>query len=391
MIFPQPLTPDGVEHIATHKYVGGKYTPLDNVLNPFWFWATEHVPMWMAPNLITMLGLMCNVAAFILFWTLSPSFGSDVEPWVFYFCALMGWLYQTLDAMDGKQARRTGSSTPLGQLFDHGCDCLNINGMHAAGASCLALGPTWWTMMVLVTLYIAFFVAQWQEMYTGQLQTALFVGPIGWGVTEMQYLLMAVCCVTGWYGGALFQQPSPYSLSNLAIVGPWVAEGRTLGHLVALGMSLFSLAAATMAICQTVPTLLRQGGTSALGRALLQLTPILSVAASALAMPAWAVNVHAKFLVLATGLLMAHLTNKMITFSMAKQSFPVAQPAVVPHIAVCFALRNMAPADARAAPLAMGLALFAGFTWIRWVVGAIQQICARLSIQVFTITPKKVE
>ena len=114
MIFPQPLTPDGVEHIATHKYVGGKYTPLDNVLNPFWFWATEHVPMWMAPNLITMLGLMCNVAAFILFWTLSPSFGSDVEPWVFYFCALMVWLYQTLDAMDGKQARRTGSSTPAG-------------------------------------------------------------------------------------------------------------------------------------------------------------------------------------------------------------------------------------------------------------------------------------
>lgn len=26
------------------------------------------------------------------------------------------------DCMDGKQARRTGSSSPLGQLFDHGCD-----------------------------------------------------------------------------------------------------------------------------------------------------------------------------------------------------------------------------------------------------------------------------
>lgn len=27
---------------------------------------------------------------------------------------------QTLDAIDGKQARRTGSSSPLGELFDHG-------------------------------------------------------------------------------------------------------------------------------------------------------------------------------------------------------------------------------------------------------------------------------
>lgn len=26
--------------------------------------------------------------------------------------------------MDGKQARKTGNSTPLGLLFDHGCDSL---------------------------------------------------------------------------------------------------------------------------------------------------------------------------------------------------------------------------------------------------------------------------
>lgn len=28
--------------------------------------------------------------------------------------------YQSLDAIDGKQARRTGASGPLGELFDHG-------------------------------------------------------------------------------------------------------------------------------------------------------------------------------------------------------------------------------------------------------------------------------
>jgi phosphatidylglycerophosphate synthase len=31
---------------------------------------------------------------------------------------------QTFDAVDGKQARRTNSSSPLGELFDHGCDAL---------------------------------------------------------------------------------------------------------------------------------------------------------------------------------------------------------------------------------------------------------------------------
>lgn len=36
------------------------------------------------------------------------------------------WAYSSLDAIDGKQARRTGTSGPLGELFDHGCDALNL-------------------------------------------------------------------------------------------------------------------------------------------------------------------------------------------------------------------------------------------------------------------------
>lgn len=38
-------------------------------------------------------------------------------------------MYQSLDAIDGKQARRTGSSGPLGELFDHG---KTIRGVHGA-------------------------------------------------------------------------------------------------------------------------------------------------------------------------------------------------------------------------------------------------------------------
>lgn len=35
-------------------------------------------------------------------------------------CALGLFAYQTFDAIDGKQARRTGTGSPLGELFDHG-------------------------------------------------------------------------------------------------------------------------------------------------------------------------------------------------------------------------------------------------------------------------------
>lgn len=36
------------------------------------------------------------------------------------------WAYSSLDAIDGKQARRTGTSGPLGEFFDHGCDAVNL-------------------------------------------------------------------------------------------------------------------------------------------------------------------------------------------------------------------------------------------------------------------------
>lgn len=45
--------------------------------------------------------------------------------WAYLACALGLFIYQSLDAIDGKQARRTNSSTPLGELFDHGCDSLS--------------------------------------------------------------------------------------------------------------------------------------------------------------------------------------------------------------------------------------------------------------------------
>jgi phosphatidylglycerophosphate synthase len=37
------------------------------------------------------------------------------------------WIYSSLDAIDGKQARRTGETGPLGELFDHGCDAVNLS------------------------------------------------------------------------------------------------------------------------------------------------------------------------------------------------------------------------------------------------------------------------
>jgi len=55
------------------------------------------------------------------------TFKNTIPSWCFYYAAFCLWAYSTLDAIDGKQARRTKSSSPLGQLFDHGCDAFSVS------------------------------------------------------------------------------------------------------------------------------------------------------------------------------------------------------------------------------------------------------------------------
>lgn len=50
--------------------------------------------------------------------------------WAYILGALGLFIYQSLDAIDGKQARRTNSSSPLGELFDHGCDSISTGSLN---------------------------------------------------------------------------------------------------------------------------------------------------------------------------------------------------------------------------------------------------------------------
>lgn len=50
----------------------------------------------------------------------NPNLDTDCPPWVYLTWAIGLFLYQTFDAVDGTQARRTRQSGPLGELFDHG-------------------------------------------------------------------------------------------------------------------------------------------------------------------------------------------------------------------------------------------------------------------------------
>ncbi len=100
---------------------------LENVyiFNPFWdFIANNCYPDWLAPNVITLLGLIVPMVSLVAVAYLFPTLTGVFPPWLLALNAFALFWYSTLDATDGKQARRTDNCSPLGQILDHNLDQL---------------------------------------------------------------------------------------------------------------------------------------------------------------------------------------------------------------------------------------------------------------------------
>ena len=81
--------------------------------------------MWLAPNLITLVGFSFNVIPHLLMIALYGNrMDGYIDSWVCVMIGVAYFIYTTLDNSDGKQARRTGSGSPMGMLFDHGLDAM---------------------------------------------------------------------------------------------------------------------------------------------------------------------------------------------------------------------------------------------------------------------------
>lgn len=95
-------------------------------MNYFWEACVKLVPLWVAPNLITFVGWILVILSYANMLRYDYTFKEDIPASAFFFAAACIFIYMTLDAIDGKQARRTKTSSPLGQLFDHGCDSFSV-------------------------------------------------------------------------------------------------------------------------------------------------------------------------------------------------------------------------------------------------------------------------
>ena len=119
-----PLPTETLDNLKKYKYSYTNDSILYNhCMSPLLNKLVNYLPNTLAPNLITFFSLCCNIIASIIAYNDNGfDFSKPLKRSTCYIIGFFQLFYSLLDNIDGKQARRTGNSTPFGMIMDHGCD-----------------------------------------------------------------------------------------------------------------------------------------------------------------------------------------------------------------------------------------------------------------------------
>ena len=117
--FVLPLDPADPEPVERAAYDAAYKGVTDLLTLYLWRKPAFHLTRWaaqarMTPNMITAIGAVFCLLAFILFWRGEYWWG-----------VAAGFVFMVLDTVDGKLARCTGASSKWGNVFDHGIDLIH--------------------------------------------------------------------------------------------------------------------------------------------------------------------------------------------------------------------------------------------------------------------------
>jgi hypothetical protein len=228
----------------------------------------------------------------------------------------------------------------------------------------------------LCALQTSFFMAIWQEYYTGVLSTAF--GPIG--VTETQYALIGVAFFAAYLG--------PSGVSKVfasQMIVPWWAEPLPVGHVCAQMWVLFCIFLMSTSLYTTIPVARKIGK---LGESFSHFVPLVGLNAAVFAWHEDVLAQHTRLICLAIGCLFFYYTCQMIVFSMARMPFPVGQPTLVPIVLLsAFSHFDQTHAVQHKAILSCAL-VFVVITAL-WLNQFIKELTTKLGICCLTIPVKK--
>ncbi|KAL0215188.1 hypothetical protein P9112_007372 [Eukaryota sp. TZLM1-RC] len=145
------------------------------ILKPYWDWAINFFPATIAPNAITMIGLFSvAIPSFIIILLTFMQF--KVPAYLFFISGFSVFAYQTLDNLDGRQARRTKTSSALGEITDHCVDSFTTTIIGVSTLLGLGLDIPY-AIPLTILPQITFILCAIEEYFTGSLYLGVVNAP----------------------------------------------------------------------------------------------------------------------------------------------------------------------------------------------------------------------
>ena len=167
-----PLSQEVLENMKNFKYKSTDESILyQKCMSPCLNKVVNYLPRNLAPNLITLISLCFNILASIISYIDGGfDFSHKLKSRTCLIIGTFQLLYQLLDNIDGKQARRTGNSTPFGMLMDHGCDVFtNILTAYNLSKLLLVGNETFFSFSVFFGLLLGFYMMTYEEYKLGEM------------------------------------------------------------------------------------------------------------------------------------------------------------------------------------------------------------------------------
>ncbi len=167
------LTDHEKENIKNWKYAVEDRSYISALFNPFWNWLCSLIPETVAPNILSLAGLLCIVYAY----QLSSVYLSAYPISISIIATLLTFSYMNLDAIDGKQARKIGNSSSLGELFDHSCDNIGVVFMILTFCNCVGIvnvSHQWYIVQICQLIFLYEHIKAYQ---TRIVKFGRFTGP----------------------------------------------------------------------------------------------------------------------------------------------------------------------------------------------------------------------
>ncbi|GKV39306.1 hypothetical protein SLEP1_g47101 [Rubroshorea leprosula] len=258
--------------------------------------------------MITLIGFLFLVTSALLSYIYSPQLDSPPPRWVHFAHGLLLFLYQTFDAVDGKQARRTSSSSPLGELFDHGCDALACAFESLAfGSTAMCGRDTFWFWVIAA---IPFYGATWEHYFTNTLILPVINGP-----TEGLALIYVSHFMTAIVGAQWWAQQFGKSIPFFGWV-PFISEIPTFKAVLFLMIAFGVIPTVTFNVCNVYKVIQARKGSISMPLALAMLYPFAVLLGGVLVWdylsPSDIIGTYPHLVILGTGLAFGFLVVRIL-------------------------------------------------------------------------------